>query len=91
MWDNTLMNGQAFIWDLDGTLLDSYKVIVESLYLAYKEKGFEVDRKEILSKVIWGTVTTFTNYMEEKHGLKFEEIKEKYEILIVSRLERLNK
>ena len=72
------MNGQAFIWDLDGTLLDPYKVIVESLYLVYKEKGFEVDRKEILSKVIWGTVTTFTNYMEEKHGLKFDEIKERY-------------
>lgn len=39
--------GKAFIWDLDGTLLDSYDVIVESLYLTLKDFGAQLSREEI--------------------------------------------
>ena len=37
----------TFIWDLDGTLLDSYPLIVNSLYTIYKEKGVLIDKNEI--------------------------------------------
>ena len=39
--------GSAVIWDLDGTLLDSYDVIVESLYLAMQESGVPMGREHI--------------------------------------------
>lgn len=38
---------KAYIWDLDGTLLDSYDVIVESLYQTLCEAGAELTREEI--------------------------------------------
>ena len=37
----------AYIWDLDGTLLDSYAVIVESLYQTIKETGMSLSRDAI--------------------------------------------
>ena len=37
----------AFIWDLDGTLLDSYGLIVDALYRIYEEKGVVVAKEEI--------------------------------------------
>ena len=36
--------GRAYIWDLDGTLLDSYAAIVDGVYDAYK--GFDVILKK---------------------------------------------
>ena len=38
----------AFIWDLDGTLLDSYGVIVSSMRLALEELGVRLSEREIL-------------------------------------------
>ena len=38
---------KAYIWDLDGTLLDSYDVIVESLHLAFQKFGIDLTRDEI--------------------------------------------
>ena len=37
----------AVIWDLDGTLFDSYNVIVESICLALKENGVDMPPEEI--------------------------------------------
>ena len=41
----------TFIWDLDGTLLNSYPLIVDSLWTIYKEKGVLIDKKEIYKKL----------------------------------------
>ena len=38
---------KAMIWDLDGTLLDSYGVIVESLMLTIQEQGIVLSYDEI--------------------------------------------
>lgn len=38
---------KAVIWDLDGTLLDSYHVIVESVALTFAEFGVECAKEEI--------------------------------------------
>ena len=38
---------KAVIWDLDGTLFDSYNVIVESICLALKENGVDMPPEEI--------------------------------------------
>ena len=36
------MDNVAFIWDLDGTLIDSYGIIVNSLHQIYLEKGVNI-------------------------------------------------
>ena len=72
---------QAFIWDLDGTLLDSYDVIVNSLYQIYKEKGFSIDKQEILHDVINESVSYFIKKMEARFGVPFDDLKDRYSII----------
>ena len=50
----------ALIWDLDGTILDSYGIIVDSLYRIYHEKGVEIDKKEILRVCINESVSALS-------------------------------
>ena len=71
----------AFIWDLDGTLIDSYGVIVDSLYQIYKEKGFDIDKQEILHDVINESVSYFIMKMEARFGVPFEDLKDRYSII----------
>ena len=82
------MKSLAFIWDLDGTLLDSYGIIVNSLYQIYKEKGIEIDKQEILYDVINGSVSIFIKKMEQQYGVPFEDLKDRYSI--ISGAEKLN-
>ena len=78
----------SFIWDLDGTLLDSYGVIVNSLYQIYSEKGVVVDKKEILYDVINESVSSFIMKMEARFGIPFDDLKDRYSI--ISGKEKLN-
>ena len=68
----------SFIWDLDGTLLDSYEIIVNSLYQIYKEKGFDIDKKEILNDCINESVSFFIKRMEANTGIPFDDLKDRY-------------
>ena len=81
-------NGIAFIWDLDGTLLDSYGIIVNSLYEVYKEKGAEIDKQEILKEVIGESVSSFIMKMEKRFGIPFDDLKDRYSY--ISGNEKLN-
>lgn len=49
----------ALIWDLDGTLLDSYKVIVESVLQVMGEAGIELDYELTHAALIAGSTKTF--------------------------------
>ena len=71
----------AFIWDLDGTLLDSYDVIVDSLYQIYLEKGAKIDKQEILHDVINESVSYFIMKMEQRFGIPFDDLKDRYSII----------
>ena len=68
----------TFIWDLDGTLLDSYPLIVNSLWTIYKEKGVLLNKKEIYEQVINESVSAFIKAMEVKFGVPFEDLKDRY-------------
>ena len=68
----------AFIWDLDGTLLDSYEIIINSLYQIYKEKGFEIDKREIYEDAINESVSYFIKRMETTLGVPFQDLKDRY-------------
>ena len=68
----------TFIWDLDGTLLDSYEIIVSSLYKTYREFNIELDKDYILKEVITNSVSVFISKMEDKYGISFDKMKEIY-------------
>ena len=82
------MNNVAFIWDLDGTLIDSYGIIVNSLHQIYLEKGVNIDKSEILYDVLNESVSYFIKKTEERFGVPFDDLKDRYSI--ISHNETLN-
>lgn len=75
------MDNKVFIWDLDGTLLDSYAVIVNSLMEAYADKGISLKRAEVDSYVIEYSVSDFVKMMEQKTGLDYTEMRSRYSVI----------
>lgn len=80
------MNKPTLIWDLDGTLLDSYGVIVPSLYQVYKEEGIELDQEEIFKESITFSVGYMIKRLEEETGISFERLKHRYSEISGARL-----
>jgi phosphoglycolate phosphatase-like HAD superfamily hydrolase len=72
------MNGKALIWDLDGTLLDSYGVIVSSLRQTLEELGISMDVNELRRLATEGSVSDVVKYAAAKTGRTFSEIKSRY-------------
>lgn len=72
------MNKKAFIWDLDGTLLNSYDIIVSSLEETINEMGIFIDREEIAKHVIEYSVTSFIEKIVPEADKSFGEIKSRY-------------
>ena len=68
----------AFIWDLDGTLLESYEVIVSSLYRALQAHGVFVSEEEIRKEVITGSVRGFISKVSESTEIPFDQINSLY-------------
>ena len=59
---------EAYIWDLDGTLLDSYGSIVSSLVVVSRECGVRDSREEILKAVKQGSVSAYLRNLSERTG-----------------------
>ena len=68
----------SFIWDLDGTLLDSYKVIVPSLYKTCCEFSIPFEENEILDEVITHTVGDFLRRAEKESGISSDILLKRY-------------
>ena len=47
---------KAFIWDLDGTLLDSYDAILAGIEETYTHYGLDFDRASIHSYILKNSV-----------------------------------
>lgn len=72
------MAGIALIWDLDGTLLDSYGVIVPSLQETLAELRIYMERTDILREVTEGSVGALIRRAAAETGLPFQRIKDRY-------------
>ena len=72
----------AFIWDLDGTLLDSYAVMVPALYESCREFNIEISEREIFEEVIRHTVGDFLIKTEKRTGIPSADIKRIYSEIV---------
>lgn len=68
----------AFIWDLDGTLFDSYGVIVRSLCETYAEFGVTAQPEAVRRYVIRRSVGSYLKTMEELTGLPAQQVSARY-------------
>ena len=59
---------KAIIWDLDGTLIDSYTVIVESICDGLKELNINYDKSFIANYVQTKSVTSYLKEISLKYG-----------------------
>ena len=67
-----------YIWDLDGTLFDSYRGIVETAYILAKENGFEFSKDEIYKQVVGDSVTSYIEKLSEMTQKPYKELKIRY-------------
>ena len=70
---------KAAIWDLDGTLLDSYDVIVGSLKLVMEEQGVDIEYHTIWDHAITSSVSSFLKEQVASCGLSLELLKKRYQ------------
>lgn len=68
------MAGRNFIWDLDGTLLDSYHVIVDGLYDALFENGVIISKEEIYARSIRDSVNHFLETLRLEQPFDMEKV-----------------
>ena len=59
----------AFIWDLDGTLIDSYGAIINSIQLAYEHFGLPFDREQVASYILQTSVGQLFSELKNEQGL----------------------
>ena len=68
----------SYIWDLDGTLLDSYPVIVAAAMHAAEEVGIRDAETDVLRAMKQGTTFAYLSGAAERSGAPFQVLREKY-------------
>ena len=76
--DHSSAEKGAFIWDLDGTLADSYEAIASGLSGMLTELGVDIGRDEILKDVITHSVSYFNRKVENITGVPADELQKRY-------------
>ena len=71
----------AYIWDLDGTLLDSYGVIVAATAETVRSAGLADDAETILRTIKKTALTAYLKTCAERSGMPFERLLEHYRLL----------
>lgn len=69
---------KAVIWDLDGTLFDSYDVIVESIELALKENGVHMHTQQIHQHAIEFSIKSLLAEVSQHEGIPAEVLSQAY-------------
>ncbi len=71
----------TFIWDLDGTLIDSYKVIVSSLFTLSNKYNLNHSKDEINKIVIQNSVTAYIELLSKHTNINNEQLFSEYRAL----------
>ncbi len=69
---------QSFIWDLDGTLLNSYPEIVASTCSALKKYGIEMDESSILQFTILHSGKELFEKVSAESGVPYNDLQSAY-------------
>ena len=77
---------RSYIWDLDGTLLDSYGSIVSSLVAVARECGAEDAYDEIMKAVKLGAVSAYLRELAGRCGRDYARLYERYREISHDRL-----
>ena len=80
---------KAYIWDLDGTLLDSYGSIVSSLVTVARGCGAEDGREEIMKTVKQGSVSGYLRNLAERTGREYAGLYQTYREVSHGRLDEI--
>lgn len=65
---------RAFIWDLDGTLLDSYEAILDGIAETYAHYSLDFDREAVHAFILQQSVRALLEEVAREHGLDAEEM-----------------
>ena len=71
-------NMTAYIWDLDGTLIDSYEVIVTAARQTVAEAGIEEDEATVLRSIKGASLTRYLKQAGERTGRTYDEMEARY-------------
>lgn len=69
-----------FIWDFDGTLFDTYPVIIQQIQTALGHFGHSIDPLELMEQLL-NTVGIALEYCAEKYGIDYTQLSDDYSIL----------
>ncbi len=69
---------KVFIWDMDGTLIDSYTVIVSTIKETFAAFGVELDPDEIRRHVMKYSVGSYIDIVEKRSGKVFSRMQDVY-------------
>ena len=69
---------KAIIWDLDGTLLDSYDVIVDSIYRTFLENDISCSKEEIHRHAIRFSINSLFSAYAQQRGIDVHLLKQRY-------------
>ncbi len=75
--ENTMVHIRHFIWDFDGTLFDSYPIIIRNLRSALQEYGYDCDPVEAMGLMLQN-ITVAHNFYADKFGISREEFVNTY-------------
>ncbi len=77
MKESNMAHIRHFIWDFDGTLLDTYPTIIGFLRSALQEYGYDCDPVEAMILML-DTIATARDHYADLYGIDREELLERY-------------
>ena len=80
------MESLSFLWDMDGTLVDSYPAIVPNVIDACAEYGYSIDADTVYRNVIKTSVGSFLESLDTPHTAS---VKARFQELNDTRIEKI--
>ena len=68
------MQETAFIWDLDGTLLDSYEAILSGIEETYQQFSIPFDKEKVRAFILKYSVQDLLVQVAEERGLDVDKL-----------------
>lgn len=69
-----------FIWDFDGTLFDTYPIIIQQIQTALTQFGHTIDSSELMEQLL-NTVGAGLRYCAEKFSIDYTQLNDVYTVL----------